>query len=132
MQCVMKLHVNVLKISYFFYRIIDRITRFSFIILSDFIHFMKCFILSIMDYHVLFFSPLLIIYCILWFVCQSLYNKSVRSTGQKPSLYILYVCITKNVPRPFMYRVLGGLPSQPYSRPPLTCVYISDNIYWWY
>jgi len=31
-QCVVKLHANVLKISYFFYRIIDRITKFSFII----------------------------------------------------------------------------------------------------
>jgi len=51
----MKLHANVLKISYFFYRIIDKITGFSFIIFSDFIHFMKCFILSTMDYHVLFF-----------------------------------------------------------------------------
>jgi len=51
----MKLHANILKISYFFYRIIDRITRFSFIIFSDFIHFMKCFISSTIDYHVLFF-----------------------------------------------------------------------------
>jgi len=61
----MKLHANVLKISYFFYRIIDRITGFSFIIISDFIHFMKCFILSTMDYHMSFFSPLSIIYYIL-------------------------------------------------------------------
>jgi len=81
----MKLHANVLKISYFFYWIIDRITGFSFIIFSDFIHFMKCFILSTINYHVLFFSPLPIIYCILWFVCQSLYNKPVQSTGQKSS-----------------------------------------------
>ena len=64
-QRVIKLHANVLKISYFFYRIIDRITGFSFIIFSDVIHFMKCFILSTMDYHVLFFPPLPIIYCIL-------------------------------------------------------------------
>jgi len=55
LQCVMKLYANVLKISYFFYRIIDRITEFSFIIFSDFIHFMKCFILSTVNYHVLFF-----------------------------------------------------------------------------
>ena len=33
---------------------------------------MKCFILSTMDYHLFFFSPLPIIYCILLFVCQSL------------------------------------------------------------
>jgi hypothetical protein len=52
----MKLHANVLRFSYLFYRIIDRITEFSFIIFSDFIHFMKCFILS-MDYHLFFFSP---------------------------------------------------------------------------
>jgi len=89
---------HVLKISYFFYRIIDRITKFSFIIFSDFIHFMKCFIyfpskkmkcfiLSTMDYHLLFFSPLPVIYCILLLVCQSLYNKFVRSMGQKSSSY---------------------------------------------
>jgi len=51
----MKLHVNVLKFSYFFYRIIDRITEFSFIIFSYFIHFMKCFILSTMNYQMFFF-----------------------------------------------------------------------------
>jgi len=34
---------------------IDRITNFSFIIFSDFIYFMKCFILSTMDYHLFFF-----------------------------------------------------------------------------
>jgi len=68
----MKLHVNVLKFSYFFYRIIDRITEFSFIIFLDFIHLMKYFILSIMDYHLFFFSLLPIIYYILLFVCQSL------------------------------------------------------------
>jgi len=52
---MMKLHANVLKFSYFFYRIIDRITEFSFIIFSDFIHFIKCFILSTMNYHLFFF-----------------------------------------------------------------------------
>jgi len=88
--CVMKLHANVLKTSYFFYQIIDWITRFSFIIFSDFIYFMKYFILSTMDYHVLFFSLLAIIYCILWFACQSLYNKPVRSPGQKSNLFIYY------------------------------------------
>jgi len=62
----------------------DRITEFSFIIFLDFIHFMKCFILSTMDYH-LFFSSLPIIYCILLFVCQSLNNKLVRHTGQQSS-----------------------------------------------
>ena len=69
---MMKLHANVLRFSYFFYRIIDRITEFSFIIFSDFIHFMKCFILSTIDYHLFFFLPLPIIYCILLFICQSL------------------------------------------------------------
>jgi len=88
---VMKLHVNVLKISYFFYRIIDKITEFSFIIFSDFIHFTKCFVLSTMNYHMLFFSPLPVIYYILLFICQSLYNKSVRSTGQKSSKLINYI-----------------------------------------
>ena len=55
MQFVMTLHANVLKISYFYYRIIDRITEFSFIIFLDFIYFMERFILSTMDYHLLFF-----------------------------------------------------------------------------
>ena len=41
-------------------RIIDRITEFSFIIFSDVIHFMKCFILSTMNYHVLFFHRYLL------------------------------------------------------------------------
>jgi len=49
---------------------------------------MKCFILSTMDYHVLFFSLLRVIYCILLFVCQSFYNKPVWSTGQKSSIVI--------------------------------------------
>jgi len=53
LSIMMKLHV--LKISYFFYQIIDMIIEFSFIIFSDFIHFMKCFILSAMYYNVLFF-----------------------------------------------------------------------------
>jgi len=46
---------------------------------------MKCFILSTMDYQLIFFSPLPIIYCILLFVCQSLNNKLVRRTGQQSS-----------------------------------------------
>ena len=47
--------------SYFFYRIIDRITEFSFIIFSDFIHFIKYFIL-----------PTIIITCS-FFHCYQLY-----------------------------------------------------------
>ena len=34
-----------------------------------------------------FFSPIAIVYCILLFVCQSLYNKPERCTGQKSSLF---------------------------------------------
>jgi len=81
----MKLHADVLKFSYFFYRIIDRITEFSFIIFLDFIHFMKYFILSTMDYHLFFFSLLTIIYCILLFVCLSVNEKLVRHTGKQSS-----------------------------------------------
>jgi len=57
---------------------IDRITEFSFIIFSDFIHFMKCSILSTMDYHLFFFSLLPIIYCILLFVLANRRAQSVR------------------------------------------------------
>ena len=49
-------HVNLVIYTW----IIDRITEFSFIIFSDVIHFMKCFILSTMDYHVLFFHRYLL------------------------------------------------------------------------
>jgi len=41
-------------------------------------------------YHLFFFSPLPIIYCILLFVCQSLNNKPVRRTGQQSSIYKSY------------------------------------------
>jgi len=43
---------------------------------------MKRFILSTMDYCLLFFSPLPIIYCILLFVCHFLINKLVRARVQ--------------------------------------------------
>ena len=49
-------HVNLVIYTW----IIDRITEFSFIIFSNVIHFMKCFILSTMDYHVLFFHRYLL------------------------------------------------------------------------
>jgi len=86
---VMKLHTNVLKISYFFYRIIDRITKFSFIIFQiSYILWSVLFcLLWIITCYFFTVTSYILHFIIRNFVCQSLYNKPVQSTGQKFSIY---------------------------------------------
>ena len=66
----------------FSYRIIDRITEFSFIIFFRFYTFYGAFYFVYSRLSSIIFSPLPIIYCILLSVCHFFSNKPVRAQVQ--------------------------------------------------
>jgi len=66
----------------FSYRIIDRITEFSFIIFFRFYKFYGAFYFVYSGLSSVIFSPLPIIYCILLFVCHFFNNNLVRARVQ--------------------------------------------------
>jgi len=66
----------------FSYRIIDRITEFSFIIFFRFYTFYGAFYFVYSGLSSVIFSPLPIIYCILLSVCHFFSNKPVRARVQ--------------------------------------------------
>ena len=78
----MKQHVNLLKKFIFSYRIIDRITEFSFIIFFRFYTFYGAFYFVYSGLSSVIFLPLPIIYCILLSVCHFFNNKPVRARVQ--------------------------------------------------
>ena len=66
----------------FSYRIIDRITEFSFIIFFRFYTFYEAFYFVYSGLSSVIFSPLPIIYCILLSVCHFFSNKPMRARVQ--------------------------------------------------
>jgi len=76
----------------FSYRIIDRITEFSFIIFFRFYTFYGAFYFIYSGLSSVIFSPLPIIYCILLFVCHFFNNKPVRARVQFLVYFLFSLC----------------------------------------